>query len=39
MNVDAQTIKKDENVYFEVWVYDTLTDEVLMCDPKVRIRL
>lgn len=23
------------NIYFEVWIYDTLTGEILMCDPQV----
>jgi len=28
---------EDTDVYFEVWVLDTETGEVFMCDPKVRI--
>lgn len=39
VNVDAHTLEQDEDVYFEVWVYDTLTGEVLMCDPRVKIRV
>lgn len=26
----------NDDIYFEVWVYDTLTGEVFMCDPQIR---
>ncbi len=35
VKIDAGATEQDQDVYFEVWVYDTLTGEVLMCDPKV----
>ena len=25
-----------DDIYFEVWVYDTLTGEVFMCDPQIQ---
>jgi len=37
VNVDASASEQDLDIYFEVWVYDTLTGEVVMCDPRVKI--
>lgn len=28
----------NDDIYFEVWVYDTFTGEVFMCDPQVHNR-
>ena len=39
VKVDAHTVEQDEDIYFEVWVYDTLTGEVLMCDPMVKVKM
>jgi hypothetical protein len=38
VNVDVSDNTQDQDVYFEVWVYDTLTGEVIMCDPRIKIR-
>tara|TARA_R110002012_G_scaffold68816_1_gene178606 strand:- start:1713 stop:2264 length:552 start_codon:yes stop_codon:yes gene_type:complete len=37
VRVDIDSNNQAQDIYFEVWVYDTLTGEVLMCDPRVRI--
>jgi len=36
--VDVDAVENNEDIYFELWVYDTVTGEVIMCDPRVRIR-
>jgi len=37
--VDVDAVENNEDIYFELWVYDTLTGEVVMCDPRVRVRV
>lgn len=37
VNIDTRASNQDQDIYFEVWVYDTLTGEVFMCDPKVKV--
>jgi len=39
ITVDVDAVENNEDIYFELWVYDTLTGEVVMCDPRIRIRV
>jgi len=38
ITVDVDAVENNEDIYFELWVFDTLTGEVVMCDPRVKVR-
>lgn len=38
MNVKLSEMPVNQDIYFEVWVLDTETGKVFMCDPQIRNR-
>lgn len=38
MKVNISPSETEQDIYFEVWLYDTLTGEVFMCDPRVKVK-
>ena len=38
VKVDTNSSEYDQDIYFEVWVLDTKTGKVLMCDPAIQVK-